>query len=466
MIDVPDRLPPLRRECEHAPPLPPWEELRAGAQQALDWVCQHHATLAQQPVGRNAPRAELEALLGRSAPEHGQDFAKVLAEFAAKVAPNSCRVDHPRFLAFIPSAPTLVSILGDLLCAGTNFFAGVWVEAASAAYLEAVVLDWFRSWLGLPPGTLGVLTSGGSEANLTALAVAREPLSDDERHRAVLYVGQQRHWSIDRAAKVLGLRPHQVRNVGPCDDRLTAGLLAERVARDRAEGHLPWAVAACAGATNTGAVDPLGELADLCWRERLWLHVDAAYGWTAVLTPKGKAALAGVERADSVTFDPHKWLAQTYGVGGVLVRDGAALTRTFAMRPDYMQDVEPGAEEVNFADHGIALTRPFRALKVWLSIQALGVGWFRRLVAHGLALARYAEALLRREGFEVLSPAQLSIVCFRHVPAGFPVRGEEDERELDRRNLALVDAVRATQQAFLSSTQLRGRVALRFCFVN
>jgi glutamate/tyrosine decarboxylase-like PLP-dependent enzyme len=410
----------------------------------------------------------MEALLREPPPEQGRDFAAVLAEFAARVAPNACRVNHPRFLAFVPGAPTFLSVLGDLLCAGTNFFAGVWLEAAGPAQVELVVLDWFRDFLGMPPGTAGLLTGGGSEANLTALVTARERLSLEGRGRAVLYVTEERHWSVDRAAKVMGLRPDQVQCV-PADDafRLAPGPLAALVARDRGAGRLPWAVVANAGATGNGVVDPLTALADVCAEQGLWLHVDAAYGWAAVLTPEGRSVLEGIGRADSVTLDPHKWLAQTFEAGGVLVRDGPLLARTFALRPDYMQDVEPAGDEVNFADRGLALTRRFRALKVWLSLKVLGVGWFRALVGHCCRLAELGQALLEQaEVFEVLSPRRLSIVCFRYVPRGFRVRGEEDEQRLDRLNLALIDAVRATGRAFLSSTRLRRRVAVRFCFVN
>jgi glutamate/tyrosine decarboxylase-like PLP-dependent enzyme len=220
-------------------------------------------------------------------------------------------------------------------------------------------------------------------------------------------------------------------------------------------------VVANAGATNTGAVDPLGPLADFCEREKLWLHVDGAYGWAAALVPEGRELLDGVGRADSVTLDPHKWLAQPFEAGGLLVRQPGLLERAFALRPDYMQDVLPGGDEVNFADRGLALTRRFRALKIWLSLQALGLGWHRALVARSLALARYAQSALERAGFEILSPARLSVVCFRHLPAA-----GRSEEELDRHNLALIDAVRATGRAFLSSTRLRDRVAIRFCFVN
>jgi glutamate/tyrosine decarboxylase-like PLP-dependent enzyme len=428
--------------------------------QVVDHVLRHLGSLREQKACLFASRSQLESLLREPAPETGRDLANVLADVDTKIGAHACRINHPRFLAFIPAAPTFVSILGDWLTAGYNFFAGVWLEAAGPAMVEILVLDWFREFLGLPDGTAGLLTSGGSEANLTALVVARERLRPEERSRAVLYVGQQRHWSVDRAARIIGLLPEQIHVVGTGGYQLQASSLARAVARDRTAGRIPWVVFACAGATNTGAVDPFDDLADLCDRERLWLHADAAYGWAAALLPEGKALLRGIERVDSITLDPHKWLAQPYEVGGLLVRDGALLRQAFAMRPEYMADVEPGEDEVNFADHGLTLTRRFRALKVWLSFQVLGVGWFRDLVRHSLTLTTYAEMLLRTSGFEIISSTQLSIVCFRHVRPGL---GEDNQ---DRHNRRLVDAVRASGEAFLSSTRIGGRLALRFCFVN
>lgn len=453
----------LRRDLANPLPHPDVTALEGLAGQTLDYLLRHFATLPEQSIGQTASRPQMQALLGEAPPEHGTDFARVLAEFGDKVAPYAFRVNHPRFLAFIPSAPTFISVLGDLLGAGTNFFCGVWLEAAGPAEVELVVLDWFREFLGLPPSTRGILTGGGSEANLTALLVAREPLSYDERGRAVLYLTEQRHNSMDRAAKVIGLRPEQIRPV-PADAtfRLDPAALRAAVRSDRAAGRLPWVVAANAGATNTGAVDPLAEIADLSRDERLWFHVDAAYGWPAVLVPEERTALAGIERVDSVTLDPHKWFGQTFEAGCVLVRDGRRLADTFHTRPDYMQDVVPGEEEVNFADHGIALTRRFRALKIWLSVKVHGVGWFRALVTRCCRLADLGQALLEQTGrFEILCPRQLSIVCFRYHPPGI-----DNDAALDRLNLALVEKLRATGRAFLSSTRLHGRVALRLCFVN
>jgi glutamate/tyrosine decarboxylase-like PLP-dependent enzyme len=460
------RLEELRRCCRSPLPHPDAPALRDYADQVLDYLLTHHETLREQPIGRSAGRPEMEALLRESPPEVPKRFEDVLRTFGERVARYSCRVNHPRFLAFIPSAPNFVSVLGDLLCAGTNFFAGVWLEAAGPSQVELVVLDWFRQWLGLPPSAKGVLTGGGSEANLTALVVAREGLTEDQRGRVVLYLTEQRHWSVDRAAKVMGLRTDQLRPVAADDGfRLDVASLEAAVAADRRAGLHPWAVVANGGATNTGAVDPLADLADLCAAERLWLHVDAAYGWSAVLTDEARPELVGIGRADSVTLDPHKWLAQPFEAGCLLVREGRLLGRTFGLRPEYMQDVEPAGDEVNFADHGLALTRRFRALKIWLSVKVLGVGWFRDLVTRSCQLAELSQALLESDAdFEILSPQRLSIVCFRFAPADARLRG--DEAALDRLNLALIDAVRATGRAFLSSTRLRGRVAIRVCFVN
>lgn len=452
------------RQLAEPLPHPNDDQQRDWARLAADYVLEHLRSLPEQHIGHSASRARLEALLREPPPEEGQDFREVLAEFERKVSTHAFRINHPRFFAFVPGAPSFPSMLGDWLCAGTNFFAGVWLEAAGAAQIELIVLDWFADWLGCPAETQGVLTGGGSEANLIALTVARDVLPFADRPRAVLYVSEQRHWSVDRAAKIIGLHPDQIRGI-PTDDayRLRPAALAEMVQSDRAAGRLPWAVVANAGATNTGAVDPLTALADLCQEQQLWLHVDGAYGWPAVLIPEGRSELAGIERADSITLDPHKWFAQTYEAGCVLVRDGRRLTDSFALRPDYMQDVLPGAGEVNFADRGIALTRRFRALKIWLSVKVLGLGWFRALIDRGCRLADWAESLLRQSpDFQIICRRHLSTLCFRMAPADQTF----SESELNALNLALVESLRLTGRAFLSSTLLQGRVALRLCFVN
>jgi aromatic-L-amino-acid/L-tryptophan decarboxylase len=243
--------------------------------------------------------------------------------------------------------------------------------------------------------------------------------------------------------------------------RLSLDVLRQAVDDDLRAGRLPWLVVANAGTTNTGAVDPLNEVADFCSDRGLWLHVDAAYGWAAALTAEGKRLLNGIERADSISLDPHKWFAQTYDVGCLLVRRGDALAETFAMRPEYMQDVQPGEGEVNFADRGIALTRRFRALKIWFSVRVLGIAWFRGLVEHGCNLAEYTESLLRQTaGFEVLSRRHLSVVCFRYAPDGWA------KGALDELNRAICAEAVSTGRVFLATTRVSGAVALRVCYTN
>ncbi|MBM4069611.1 MAG: aminotransferase class V-fold PLP-dependent enzyme [Planctomycetes bacterium] len=456
---------------DHAPfadglPHPSPDEIHKHAAQIVNWLLADFTALPQRPVGTMASPAQMQAWLGQPLPEEGQGLDAVLKTFGELVAPFAFRPNHPRFIAFIPSAPSYYSILGDWLCAGINLFAGVWLEAAGATQVELVVLDWFKELLGYPPGASGILTGGGSEANLTALLVARESLSFADRGRAILYVNQHRHWSVDRAARTIGLHPDQVRPIpAGTDFRVHGSALAEASTRDTDAGKLPWAMVATAGATSTGIVDDLASIADVCRQHGLWFHVDAAYGWSASLVPAGKALLHGLERADSITLDPHKWFAQTFEAGCVLVRDGQRLRDTFAHSPEYMQDVRPADDEVNFADLGLALSRRFRALKIWFSIKVLGIGWFRALIQHTCALAEHGERLLQQaECFERLSPRALSMVCFRYRPKGS--RGDTTEEELDRLNLALCAAVRDSGKAFLSSTRLNEHVALRFCFVN
>jgi aromatic-L-amino-acid/L-tryptophan decarboxylase len=459
LIDA--RLAELRREVAEPLPHPSFDELQSAAYDVQIWALGHYETLADQSIGLTATPQAMCAALHRPPPQMGRPFEDVLADFRQHIEPYAFRVNHPRFMAFVPGAPCFPALLGDWLTTAANFFAGVWLEAAGPAQVEITVLDWFRAWLGMPPSTRGILTSGGSEANLTALVVAREQVPFADRGRMILYVAEQRHWSVDRAAKVIGLHADQVRSV-PTDQefRVRGDILSAHVRQDRANGSAPWAVVANGGATNTGTVDTLPELAQVCRSEHLWLHVDAAYGWVGMLAEQGRQELAGIELADSITLDPHKWLAQTFDVGCLLVRDGQRLPETFAMRPDYLQDVVPGADEVNFADCGIALTRRFRALKIWLSLQMLGLDWFKHLARHGIALAEYAQARLEAAGvFEILCPRRLSIMCFRYAPPSL-------RNDLDDFNMRLASALRETGQAFLSSTRLRGAFALRMCFIN
>jgi aromatic-L-amino-acid decarboxylase len=296
---------------------------------------------------------------------------------------------------------------------------------------------------------------------VTALACARESLVGPGCDRAVIYASEETHSSVARAARVLGFAPERIRSL-PTDARyrLRLDALTDAIDRDVRAGLRPSIVAANAGATNTGAIDPLPELARICAQRGLWLHVDAAYGGFAALTERGRKMLAGLELADSVALDPHKWLYQPIECGSVLVREGALLERAFAIAPDYLDDYRGG--EVDFCDRGLQLTRSARALKVWLSLSYFGVDAFRAAIDRALDLARVAQRTIEEDpDLELLCPATLGVVCFRRRFAG--VVGEQ---RLERANSALVAAFEATGRGLVSSTRLDGRYAIRMCVMN
>jgi glutamate/tyrosine decarboxylase-like PLP-dependent enzyme len=417
---------------------------------------------AHRLLGAEETREALEGRLLEPAPESGEGFDALLDQLWADVIEHAARGEHPGYFAFIPSCHTWIGALGDLIAAGTNMYAGSWMEGAGPTQLELTVLDWFRSWLGLPDTTSGVLVSGGSAANMTALACARESLLGAMNDRVVAYVGDQAHSSLARAARALGFRPDQVR-VLPCGDdlRLSAGVLARAIAIDRASGRQPLFVAASGGATNTGVVDPLASLAEVCHRENVWLHVDAAYGGFAALTDRGRAELTDIELADSVTLDPHKWLYQPFECGALLVRDADLLRRAFEVSPDYLHDTETSAREVNLSDRGFQLSRMSHAVKVWLTVRFFGLAAIRGAIDRSLDLAEYAERRIRDEaGLELLHGRALSIVCFRRRSAG------ADEASLGNINAELVAHLARGGEALVSSTRLKGRYAVRLCVLN
>jgi glutamate/tyrosine decarboxylase-like PLP-dependent enzyme len=438
---------------------------------AVDAVVRHRAGLEKGGTGRVGTRMALRRLLDEPPPRAGRPPASVLRRVERQVMRYTLACHHPRFFGFIPSGATYPGFLGDLLASGFNVFAGTWLEASGPAQVELTVVDWFRRWIGMPRRAGGLMLSGGSAANLTALVTAREtilrPLPRRARARAVVYFSEQAHSSLERAARILDIPAERVRRV-PTDDRfrMRPEALGALIRRDRRRGLLPFFVVANAGSTNTGSIDPLPGLARLCRREKAWLHVDAAYGGFASLGAGGRALLRGLGAADSVTLDPHKWLFAPFDVGCLLVRDRAWLRRTFAIHPEYMQDIRAEEEEVNFYEYGPQLTRSFRALKVWMIVQTYGTARLGAAVDRALALARRAEAWLRRSpDFEILSPATLGIVCFRYRPAEGNDVGPGGAA-LDRLNDAITRRVQARRRAFFSSTILRGRHSLRLCILN
>jgi aromatic-L-amino-acid/L-tryptophan decarboxylase len=429
---------------------------------AVDAIAARLAELPDAPVGERASREEMERRLREPLPEHGSDPELVLDAALRNVLKPGLRIDHPRFFAFVPVPGNPLGVLADALVAGHSLFAGIWLASPGAAMVELVVLDWLRELCGLPSETAGLFVSGGSMANLTAVAVALQERAGPERPRATVYLSDEAHSSVQRALAVAGVAPRHIRVLASDgEQRLVPADLEVAIAADRAAGRLPACVIATAGSTGTGAVDPLEELRSVCDSEGVWLHVDGAYGAGAMLSPQGRARLGGLELADSLTLDPHKWLFQPLEAGCLLVRDGAALERTFRVAPDYLSAAAPAGSEVNFADRGIQLTRGFRALKLWMSLKVFGAAAFRGAIEHGLALAEHAEQqLTRHPSWEVVTPAQLGIVTF--VPSAPGASPDE----LDEICARLASAALDDGFAFLSTHRVRGRTALRLCTIN
>jgi aromatic-L-amino-acid decarboxylase len=415
------------------------------------------------PVVRSATPEELRQRLSMPPPEGPAAFEEILEGLERDVLPFVARISHPGYLAFIPGEGTWPGALGDLIGSALNIDTCWWLGASGPSALELVVLEWFREWVGYPEEAAGVLVSGGSAANLTALACAREARIGVMDAQAVVYMSDQTHSSLARAARALGFRPDQVRVI-PTDQRarMRPDALRGVIAADQADGRLPLVVVANAGTTGTGVVDPFHELSEICREQGIWLHADGAYGAFACLSERGRDALAGMELADSITLDPHKWLYQPIELGALLVRDGSALQRGFEISSDYLKDIEAVDREVNFSDLGLQLTRSSRALKLWISLRYFGVAAFRKAIDLCFDLALHAQSRIESSSdLELMTPASLGVVTFRRHPGGV-----DDEAVLERINASLAHQIERGGEVFVSTGRVRGRYVLRLCILN
>ena len=434
----------------------PPERMREIGYRVVDRIVDHLATLRDQPVGAKGDPAKLLAALAEPAPEQGMEFEAVLDQLERDIFPNSMHVNHPRFLSYVPGPGNFVGAMADALISGYNIFAGTWISGSGPAAVELATIEWLREICGMPKSTGGLFVSGGTLANLTALAVARHVKLGERPEGATVYFSDQAHSSLEKALRVIGVPGTNARKI-PSDSqyRMPMNELAQRVAQDRAAGKRPFCVIASAGTTNTGAIDPLRELSAFCRQQDLWLHVDGAYGAAAAISERGRELLAGIDLADSLSLDPHKWLFQPFEIGCVLVRDIAHLRDTFRILPDYLKDTQQYSAEFNFTDHGLQLTRSFRALKLWMSIKVFGMAAFRAAIDRGFAQAEFVEArLCGMPGWEIVTPAYMGIVCFRYSNAD------------DAAHLRLVQTVLQDGFALITSTVLRQRTVLRTCTIN
>ena len=448
-------------EAQNGLQMPP-EVMLELANKTAELIIERMMNLPGEQAWDGEFKKELEDQLMEDPPEHGSPAIEVLERAAKEILPLGARLDHPRSFAFIPSAPTWPGVLADFMASAYMVNQCTWLTSSGASQMELVVMEWIRRWLGYPDSAGGLMTSGGSAASLEALVAARESAGAPEG--GTVYMSDQSHSALVRAARIIGIRPDHVRMI-ITDSlfRMDMETLVRTVEQDRAAGFNPVAVCANAGAASTGAIDPLEPMADFCEAEGIWLHVDAAYGGFTIITEQGKDLLGGIERADSIGLDAHKLFFQPYEAGCLLVKDLSNLERAFAVQHDILQDTVWGANHPNFSDRGLQLSRSVRALKIWVSVKTFGIAPFRNALSNGMGLAAQAGEYVRNsETMEMLLPASLGIVCFRINPGS----AELDEESLDRINRKVLVRVFWEDRALMSSTTLRGIFSLRLCIVN
>ncbi len=460
-------------------------EFRTYGHRVIDWVADYLEHPERYPVLAQTTPGAIRRQLPAQAPEKPESLETILADYERIILPGITHWNHPGFLAYFAITGSGPGILGELLSAALNINAMLWKTSPAASELEEVVLNWLRQWLGLPEEFFGVVMDTASVSSLCALAAAREALPFDVRAQGLagrsdvprlrLYTSEQAHSSIEKAALVLGIGQAGVRKI-PVDAefRLRPDALAQAIEEDLAAGWKPFCVVATVGTTSTTSVDPVPTIADICARHQLWLHVDAAYAGAAAILPEHRQVLAGCARADSIVVNPHKWLFTPIDFSAFYCRRPELLRAAFSLMPEYLRTGED--EQVrNYMDYGIQLGRRFRALKLWFVLRYFGrEGIAARLRQHIDLAQEFARQVDAHPNFERLAPAPFSVVCFRARPAALaarlatatPAERAELERYLNELNEALLEAMNASGEVFLSHTKLRDRFTLRLAVGN
>ncbi|HUO85393.1 MAG TPA: aminotransferase class I/II-fold pyridoxal phosphate-dependent enzyme [Thermoanaerobaculia bacterium] len=437
-------------------------EMRRMVDLAMEQIVAHILSLPNQPAANTEGAVELARSLVEPLPERGEGYETLLHRLFDEWIPKSFNTAGPGYLAYIPGGGIFHSALADLIASAVNRYVGVFAAAPALAQLEANVIRWFNEIVGYPREAGGILTSGGSLANFSAIVAARRDRLPDEFLGGTIYAGDQVHHSVEKAAMLAGFPPQSIRRVGSDETlRVRPSEMREAIHRDRAGGRTPFLIVASAGTTNTGAIDDLETLADLAREENVWLHVDAAYGGFFMLTDRGRERMRGLGRADSITLDPHKGLFVPYGTGSLLVREGQTLRRAHSVSADYMPPMQDPAELVDFCELSPELSRNFRGLRVWLPIRMMGIAPFRDALDEKLDLAVLAaEELQKINGIEITAKPQLSTLAFHLVREGL------DVEETNRLNRHLLDRINARKRVYLTSTMLGERFVIRISILS
>jgi aromatic-L-amino-acid decarboxylase len=441
---------------------PDASEMHRLVDEAMRRVVAHIESLPSQPAINIEGATEYARTLIEPLPQRGESYEALLDFLFRDAIPRSFNAAGPGYLAYVPGGGLFHSAVADLIANAVNRYVGVCAAAPALVQLETNVIRWFCEIVGFPTGAGGVLTPGGSLANFTALVTARKAMLPDDFLRGTLYCSNQIHHSFQKAASLAGFPFANIREL-PVDGhfRIRIDALREAIARDRADGWTPFLVAGSAGTTPTGAVDDLATLAQVAREEKLWFHVDGAYGALFMLTERGRVALRGIEEADSLILDPHKTLFLPFGTGAVLVRDARALRRAHSSHADYLPDMQQEDELVDFCEISPELSRDFRGLRVWLPLKLFGIAPFREQLDEKLDLIRYAlDELRAMDGVAIVAEPQLTILAFRLVRDGL------SPSELDALNRALLERILARKRVMLTPAILDGRFVIRIAIVS
>jgi aromatic-L-amino-acid/L-tryptophan decarboxylase len=429
---------------------------------AMDRIVAHVTSLGDQPAQATEGAAERSRTLIEPMPEQGSEYEPLLDFLFEEAIPRTFNAAGPGYLAYVPGGGLFHAAIADLIADSVNRYVGVFAAAPMLAQLEANVIRWFNEIVGFPSTAGGVLTSGGSLANLTAIVTARRTRLPENFLRARLYCSDQIHHSFQKSAVLGGFPPASIREIRTdARFRMDLGALEVAIARDREDGLQPFLVAGSAGTTASGAVDDLDGIADVAQRHDLWFHVDGAYGAFFMMTARGREVMRGIERADSVILDPHKTLFLPFGTGALLVRDATTLRRAHSMHADYLPAMQEESDLVDFCEISPELSRDFRGLRVWLPMKLFGAARFREQLDEKLDLSVWAADQLRAiDGIEMLAEPQLSIAAFRLNRTG------ATERELEALNRDLLERINRRRRVMLTPATLDGKFAIRICIVS
>jgi glutamate/tyrosine decarboxylase-like PLP-dependent enzyme len=444
---------------------PSADEIRKWENSVTQFMIEYLGGLRDRPVYRHTSSREIRSGLDSTLPTKGTDFDSLLKIFRDTIVPFSRQNAHPRMFGYVQSPGTPIGAFADLLASTLNANLTIWRSAPAPVELERLTIDWIRQILGFPAEAGGLFVSGGSMANLAALAAASQA-KYASLGRLRLYASSATHFSIVKAAALLGIGRENVQHVAVDECfRMRVDDLVTKINADLEAGYVPFCVVGNAGTVDTGAVDPLNEIRAVANRFQLWMHVDGSYGAFAILAESAKKLFAGMERADSIALDPHKWLYLPVDVGCVIYRNPEAAHAAFAHEAEYTRMFGEEADEAFVCwDYGPELSRRFRALKVWMLLKGVGLDRLSEAIESNLACARHFQSMVEStDDFEMVAPVELSIFCFRHVPAHLK---NESANLIDAFNERLLIALQRDGSSYLSNTTLAGRFALRGCVLN